>query len=575
MKTRFLAMMFSCILIAMSQVTYGGGRTCSDNGGNSPYVCVEWNQGTNPLPNFDFEFGFSDAANPDVQFKVGDSNWRVWSQKTDTDTTPDNLGDLTIDADVLTHDFPIRIANGTTLGAGAVNVASMNLKDPNANWTGFSSVSGSTAGALAGDLVVVRDSAGNGGTCNLTIGGDVPNDISVPIVEYLDIQGNVSGSIAVEEVAFDGSLNVRGNLTGPIEVKVALRGRSQFRVWGDVGVRGSVEIASFDSDLSNILFVLFGETPGALFAGDLVLPGGIPAGTSVRFLRRTTATASIDFRGSDVDLGGWMALHRGGGGAIVDVGVLNGEIWLADFNSAFGFTGSLTLDSIGGSIGGSSNGIIYEGAAAGFSGTIHILGDHDGQILSDSFILSVGSIDIDGDIGPSGEIFVDFDVDGTINVDGNLDGQIFLNNNFDGQIRVGGNVTQFNGRIVIQNQIMNGDIVVEGLHDGFMSLPFGTGVLSLIHLQGGLGANGVVTFVLDVNGDILVGPASVGIPPLPSITYDGCVEITTGDLNGDVTVVGCHATTAYLGLEIAGATSGTTSITQTGCANTVAFGACP
>ncbi len=574
MKTRFLAMMFGCFLIATSQITYGGGRTCSDNGGNSPYVCVEWNQGTNPVPNTNFEFDFSDAAKPDVKFRTGDSGWKVWSQKTDTDTTPDNLGDLTIDADVLTDDFEIRIANGPT-GAGAVSIASLELKDPNVNWTGFSSVSGSTAGALAGDLIVVRDSAGNGGTCNLTIGGDVPNDISVPIVEYLDIQGNVSGSIAVEEVAYNSPLTVRGNLTGPIEVKVALRGRSQFHVWGDVGVRGSVEIASFDSSLSDLVLVDFGSTPGALFAGDLVLPGGVSAGTTVRFNRRATATASIDFRGSDVSFGGWIGLRRGGAAAIVDVGALDGVVWLADFNSPFGFTGSLTVDSIGGPVGATQGGIIYEGAAAGFSGTIHVLGDHDGQILSDSFILSVGSIDIDGDIGTFGEIFVDFDVDGTINVDGNLDGQIFLNNNFDGQIRVGGNVTQFNGRIVIQNQIMNGDIEVEGLFDGFMSLPFGTGVLSLIHLQGGLGANGVVTFVLDVNGDILVGPPSVGIPPLPSITYDGCVEVTTGDLNGDVTVVGCHATTADLGLEIAGATNGTTSITQTGCTNTVAFGACP
>jgi len=140
------------------------GQACGTQSGG-PYVCVKFGAGT-PQVDTDFRFDFNDPDNPDVEFITGAADWEVWSQVSSSNSTPDDLGDLTLDPSSDYEDFDIKIANGA--GYGAANVLSMNF-DGTINqpgWEGYSAIkSGSKiSGDLTGDLVLVADSGGNGGS---------------------------------------------------------------------------------------------------------------------------------------------------------------------------------------------------------------------------------------------------------------------------------------------------------------------------------------------------------------------------------------------------------------------------
>ncbi len=169
-----LAASIVAALVLMAQ-TARADESCDDNSGNSPYVCVDWGKPGSPVPDTHFRFDFqTDPDKPGVQFIAGDLGWVVWSQVSEGNTNPDDLGLITIDPedDEL---YGVKIANGAN--PGALDVGGIDLTAQ--SWTGHSSITGGTiAGTLDGDLNV-KASGGSGGSVTLTIEGDLIGNVDV------------------------------------------------------------------------------------------------------------------------------------------------------------------------------------------------------------------------------------------------------------------------------------------------------------------------------------------------------------------------------------------------------------
>ncbi|MCH8146977.1 MAG: hypothetical protein IH987_03160 [Planctomycetes bacterium] len=117
---------------------------CVVNPGSGPDICVDWDLTGQPDPLFDFALNFSD--NPDVTLRRG-AAWNVRSK--DDSGNPANIGDIKIDATVVTDSFDLAITDNSggfgVGGPGAANVGSIILSDdvvgPNNDpWTGYSSI---------------------------------------------------------------------------------------------------------------------------------------------------------------------------------------------------------------------------------------------------------------------------------------------------------------------------------------------------------------------------------------------------------------------------------------------------
>ena len=157
---------------------------CSDNNGNSPYVCVD-KDGPDPIPDVNFAFDFqADPDNPDVTFWTANDGWKVWSQVSETNETPANLGDLKIDPTLPTDNFSVTVAHGEA--PGAANIKSIVLDDE--NWEGYSNLTGGRmSGDLTGDLYLQRAPAGQGGSASFTIAGIAEGDLTIPVVVDVSI----------------------------------------------------------------------------------------------------------------------------------------------------------------------------------------------------------------------------------------------------------------------------------------------------------------------------------------------------------------------------------------------------
>ena len=119
---------------------------CVDNpetGANLPDICVDWDvPGEQPLLGIHFDVFFADLANPDVTLATG-AAWNVRAK--DDSGNPANIGDIKIDATVVTDSFDLAITDNSggfgVGGPGAANVGSIILSDAT-NWTGQASITG-------------------------------------------------------------------------------------------------------------------------------------------------------------------------------------------------------------------------------------------------------------------------------------------------------------------------------------------------------------------------------------------------------------------------------------------------
>jgi hypothetical protein len=297
------------VITAMLATSYESGPTCfaaavcDDDGGNSPYVCVD-RSGATPVEDFDFRFDFvTDPANPKVTLLTGNTGWVVWSQVSSSDTTAANLGAIEIDPSSASENFSVTVANGAL--PGAKDVGSMDLTA--VGWTGFSSLSGGEiTGNLTGDLILKKDAAGSGGELTLAVGLDVSGEISVPAIATMTINGDVVGDITTGVLS--GIFDVSGDVSGDIRITEGLIGKAgTFHITGDVDSTSVIEVADFPSGLATGV-VDVSDSPST-FAGTLLFTNGLPAIRSFVFVGRLTGT--IDLNGKD--LLGSLTIDSGSG----------------------------------------------------------------------------------------------------------------------------------------------------------------------------------------------------------------------------------------------------------------------
>lgn len=134
-----------------------------------------------------------------------------------------------------------------------------------------------------------------------------------------------------------------------------------------------------------------------------------------------------------------------------------------------------------------------------------------------------------------------------------------------------------------------GRILIDDLCDGSINVLRGTAANSLVRMTGGLDDHGTIEInssrgAYDAGGNIHVGPDD-GTSSDP-VVFDGCIRIYDdngapvpdhGDLDGYITINGCHATADDLNICIDGFVNGSININQPDCQNQVtrSCGTCP
>ncbi len=503
----------ACILLGAADTM--GGQACV---GTSPYVCAK--RTGQVLVGVNVTFDLTDPDNPDVALKSGASDWLVWSQVSSTDTKVYDLGDLTLAPSGADEDFAVSILNPVTVSTGAANIKSIVLSA--SSWSGHSRLAGVVTGDLSGDLKVVEDSAG--------VGGDIDG--------LFVIKGTVTGNITVPHAAglsFEGTFGDIGGSTHTLLIDDITAGDVSIAELNDASIivldiidNGDLDILLNATNDSHITIEEM-DTDARLRVGPFATAGGNTADVTVWIKSDLPSGAEVDARNIK---------------------------WL---------DGGLTIGNLS-----------TVGDLAG------IVRAYEADITMGMLNLG-GTLDITTDLGGLVHVFGSLQSKGLIDVGGDLTSDINIEDDHSGGIDITGDTGALS-EILIEGRVAGGRIDVGGVIDGDITIHEDTSSRSSIYSLGGL--SGTITVNAsegDFNaaGDIYFGPNP---PPgtLSAITYDGCIEVlddladgSDGDLGGDITVVGCHATTADLGLNVAGATNGTTSITQTGCANTVVFGACP
>jgi len=118
MKGKTMANRSLCtILVALGCVFAGtlarADERCVDNpesGANRPDICVDWDKTGQPTLDVNFDVQFTDLANPDVTLATG-AAWNVRSK--DNAGNPANIGDIKIDATVVTDSFDLAITDNS------------------------------------------------------------------------------------------------------------------------------------------------------------------------------------------------------------------------------------------------------------------------------------------------------------------------------------------------------------------------------------------------------------------------------------------------------------------------------
>ncbi|MBU0719424.1 MAG: hypothetical protein KJ749_14345, partial [Planctomycetes bacterium] len=456
---------------------------CTDNGGASPWVCVNKNGGP-PVPPFDFVLGFTEPASPDVTFKTGNNGWKVWSQVSETDPTPADLGDIKIDPSATASIYEVWISNGTEPGAANVRSICLDTDDP--SWTGYTTIiNADIAGDLRGDLILVKNTGGSGGQAKLlVVRGDIlaPAIVRIPKIAKFSARGIGSGvNFQVDEIMHGGTF-VSQSVTGGVHIDKASPGSEIFLI--RVQDPGYVHIGTMeDSQLTVFLDVEGTITVDTVHGGSVIVQGlvdakmvfgelgeypegglhswpyftfnnpvaetlrfgnGIPgdAQVSVEYL---SETGRIELENGDVD--GLLKLLQGGEGTIVDGGEVNGTVRLAESTYSFGgaadfasvgATGEVVLPT-GTTLAGNINisgdllgSVFVGGCVEAASGSVVVGGNVTGSISIGGEV--EGSVLVDGDVSVGGAINVGTDLSGVVGVGGDILGSVDVTGNFTGNI---------------------------------------------------------------------------------------------------------------------------------------------
>lgn len=558
--------------------------TCKTSGDSTKQVCVEWSEpGPAPVLNTDFRVdydctGCSDA--PLVQFRAGSDSWVVYSEVIST-SAPANIGELAIDPSSSTEIFEITIDNGGSPGAANLSSAVLTA----ASWTGYSSIiGGSISGNLTGNIEVVDDSGGSGGELRLVIEGNQSGNITADTLLRLKVQGDSSGDITIETVAdsasgFEG-IEITGDVSGTIDIE-DYEVSENFIIDGDIS--GTVDIETWNppapgwkffqrraitstgslrfGTLTNSIEIALNDLAGVYdFAGSLTIEDDLDVFQAVFIHGEVTSGAFVDLKNNDV--GGTLAILSGGAGELRNVGQVlsGGVVVLAEF-SGTSFDGRATIASVaaGGKV------AAREGTSVGGRVTVN------GSVAG--IIDITGSLNYPGLISVAGSLQVGADID----VRNDCNGDIDIAQDCDGSINIGDKLDR------------RGRILIDGMLDGPISIGESTVSSSQIVILDGIDDNGSITIndidgAFSANGDISIGVAGI---PLPDVTFGGSIlikddgTIASGNLVGDIDITGCHPEDhGYLDICIEGGVIGSVNITQGACSYPVCGyqcggGACP
>ncbi len=471
----------------------------------------------------------------------------------------------------------------------------------------------------------------------LEILGDVSGAVTASVTVFdLVIKGSIFGDVDLEDVAPSGFIqfgvgavscvggggwtgtsvfnpvtigavgeNAQIWIVGHLQNDLTISGlhEGQLRVGGHIGNNGEaggvIPVTISIADMSNgvpfpptlvLLNYQSGVGTPCEFHGELDLLTGVPSLCEAVVAGELVSGSTIDLNAYDVD--GALQHWGDGSGSIVNGGTVtqDGLVVLGD-----DWTGTATFTDVelGNSI---DQGVIRTENKGDLDGTLHITGAMLGDISVVNNLNSTGTIDIDGEC--AGDIAVTYNSDGVIDISGTLAGDVRVGQFLTGEVAVTGGVSgdidvdgdvASSAEINLGSYLRNGRILVDGLMDGFVAVKKGTTSLSQINLFGGVGPNGQVVINAgggndNADGDIWVG-STVTLPPLSPIDFDGCFQINDnagaprdyGHLNGDITVVGCHADGDKLPICVEGSTNGSISLIQSLCspANATVDASCP
>jgi hypothetical protein len=605
-----------------ANVVQGANPECDNNGGASPYVCVK-KSGADPVEDVNFEWDFTDADKPGVTFKTGDTNWEVWSQVSDTDDTPANLGDLKITPSAQSsEDFDVKIANGTNPGAANLGSAVLTA----ANWTGSSSVKG---GRITGDLdgaLTVVDDGSSGGELYMTIDGDADAAITATLVpdgQTLSIGGLLNAALTLDVI--EGSVSVTGSAYADITVTSAIHGGS-LTLLGDLRTDVVITVADLTSDGANHSIFELGTYGGNnVMWGQLVLTNGVPQNQTVNIWHSTGGhmpDAAVDL--NDADVAGLLYNYYAGNLDFVDGGDITstGDV-IMGFNIAENdYDGSATFASV-------ADGATIEflGSSLEDGSLLRITGNMAGDILLSygAGVESGATLQIDGDVTSSGCLSMTT-LDGTMDLNGDLAGDLTVTTSFDGSLDVASSFSgdietagstessssfagsidvgvDWTGDLAVEEDSLaaitiggalgnSAEIVIGGYLYDDLTIGEGTHSFSLIwlgHLEDD--ANIVINGSegnFDAAGDILIGEdiseCSEGScsGDCCTVYFDGTIDILDnglsqyGDFTGKMRITGCHSTLTPVDVCIEGTGYNNIDLVQDGCSNQVYIGAsCP
>lgn len=541
--------------------------TCILDPGATTELCLDWSQATDPVQGVDFFAFYGSSGAPSIYLVTGDLDWQIENKFVATGD-PADIAFIGIRPATVNEDFAISIGTAGFSGTpGARRVGAIDLTRPSwiapAPWQGWSRINGGNISAdLSSALKLQSDAAAMGGDIvgDLRIGGNLTGTVRLLKVDScnVDVEGKCAASMSMSKLE-SAVFSIYGHFAGKWEVEKEVRD-SSISIGGDFTRYAKLNLNEL-SGYSNVRINDGGEPGIKSYAGTLNLFRGIPDGVIVTVLGHREPGSLIDMHGEDV--AGWL---DGAGGGYGDIrgGVIRstGHVWAAAWPTIV-FRGTCTFT-------GMDKFSVLETETSQNDGLFHVTGDMNGQMWARAAeLLDSGVYQVDGDVGRDGSILTSgWSVQ---NRDGDLRGTVVIGGDVNGWMSFDGKMTA------------NAKIDIGGKLDGPLTMGQDTEDGSTIHADG-LGRGGSIQIATSspqtaipyrAHGNIVVGdPISMLLQP---VEYDGCIRVfgtafgAGGDLEGDIEVNGCHATTDDLNICIDGAIVGSITINQAGCPNQVTW----
>jgi len=353
--------------------------------GVPPTIHVAWDETPAPQSPDDYVITTTtDPDAPDVELITGSLTWRIWS--TDPDN-PNGYGDIGVISSPHPANFAVRIISPTDTDIGARNVKAIRLvPSSSSNYASMpASILGPAGsiidGQLTDEVIVQPDSTGTGGELSLRVFGDVTANMALHRVTGLEIAGEASGTIVINDLSEIVSF---GELTGSLSAATASDGAG-VRVFQPMS--GTCSVAQIASVF--IVFMPSGMAPtGVLTFGTFVVPSssvfleikGVDG--TIRFLDGIPEFITLRFlAASDGNSFGGLVSIDGQLDGLISGGDLSGDVVISGSGIS---TGSIEM------LGDLKNG-----------STVTIQGDYTGDIHADADNDGVGAIT--GDVTVAGE----------------------------------------------------------------------------------------------------------------------------------------------------------------------------